>query len=210
MRGRNGIRTALAAMVLGLVLGGAAGACPRALPAGAGKAVPAQGIDQRLLNAAVLAEVNFHRCRHGRPALAPARQLTEAARGHSRWMAATGQLSHRSTLPGRQSARQRLTTPGVRFRAFAENIAMVHRMQVDGVRVQILDRARCHFAVAGRRVPPHSYASLARSVVALWMASSGHRRNILNRRVAMAGTAAAFDPGGRYCGRYWLTQDFLG
>ncbi|PWE29944.1 hypothetical protein DDZ14_16000 [Maritimibacter sp. 55A14] len=79
-----------------------------------------------------------------------------------------------------------------------------------GHRLQVIDRARCRFTAEGRAVEPHSYASLARLAVTMWMNSRGHRRNRMRGRVRLTATAAAIEPGGRYCGRYWLTHDFMG
>ena len=55
----------------------------------------------------------------------------------------------------------------------------------------------------------HSYASLARRAVAVWMASPGHRRNILDPALRRVAGAAAIQPG-PHCGRVWLTQTFAG
>ena len=174
--------------------------------------VPAQGIDQRLLNRAVRAEVNYHRCRAGLDPLRDAgRNLAHVVEGHSTWMARSQTLSHRSTVPGRASLTQRVKATGIRFRTGAENIGMVHRYQIDNLSFRILDSQACSFATHdGRPLPAHSYGSLARHAVTLWMASPGHRKNILDRRVKMMSTAVAFDPNSQYCGRFWLTQTFIG
>jgi uncharacterized protein YkwD len=42
------------------------------------------------------------------------------------------------------------------------------------------------------------------------MNSPGHRKNILDRNVTRISTAVAFDPKAQYCGRFWLTQNFIG
>ena len=69
---------------------------------------------------------------------------------------------------------------------------------------------QCRFASqSGDPLPAHSYASLARHAVGLWMGSSGHRKNILNPQVTRVSTAAAFG-NGQYCGQFWLTQNFVG
>ena len=51
-------------------------------------------------------------------------------------------------------------------------------------------------------------AGLAQVTVAAWMASPGHRRNILNGSYRQVGTGMAIDPGGRACGNIYLTQNF--
>lgn len=188
-----------------------AAACSRALPAGASQAVvPASGINQPLIDEAIRAEVNYQRCVKGMTPLSPAKRLRHAALGHSRWMASTAKLSHRSTAPGKRTISQRVRSQGIDFRFVAENIAVVHRYRVDNKKVQIIDRAQCKFQAREEGiVPPHSYASLARHAVNLWMSSPKHRKNILHKRVAFTGTAVEYSQDPRYCGKYWLTQTFL-
>jgi uncharacterized protein YkwD len=191
----------------------AAEACTRSVPAKAERTVvPAERIDQDLLDAAVRAEVNFHRCRAGLPALGDAGNgMARMAKTHSVWMASEQTLSHRSTIPGKASLSQRVKAAGVKFRTGSENIGMVHRYQIDNLRFRILDSNACQFATyEGKPLPAHSYATLARHAVNLWMNSSGHRKNILDRNVTRISTAVAFDPKAQYCGRFWLTQNFIG
>ena len=189
-----------------------ASACNRSMPAGADRLiVPEARIDQALLDAAVRAEVNYHRCRNGLRSLGRAEPtLVQVAATHSRWMANSRTLSHRSTLPGKANLRDRIRSANIRVRAGSENIGMVHRYRIDGLSFRILDKQNCTFAsYDGNRLPPHSYASLARHAVSLWMASKGHRRNILDPKVTRVSTAAAYGDG-QYCGQFWLTQNFVG
>ena len=209
---RASMIAALAALVV-VATATAGEACSRSIPAKAERmVVPSERIDQDLLDAAVRAEVNFHRCRAGLPALSEAgRGLAQMVKTHSTWMASTQTLSHRNTIPGKSSLSQRVKASGERFRTGAENIGMVHRYQLDNLRFQIIDQRSCEFATLdGRPVPPHSYATLARHAVGLWMNSPGHRKNNLNREVNRISTGVAFDPKAPYCGQFWLTQNFLG
>jgi uncharacterized protein YkwD len=211
------MKSTIAAVAVGLALSiataSAAEACSRNVSTkAAGTIVPAKGINQSMLDNAIRVEVNFHRCRAG---LSPLRDagngLAKQARKHSEWMAKTQQLTHRSTVAGSATLKQRLSNSGVRFRAAAENIGMVHRFQIDNKRFRILNSAGCQFATyEGQPLPAHSYATLARHIVSLWMNSPGHRKNILNGNVSKLSTAVAFDPNAKYCGRYWLTQNFVG
>lgn len=173
--------------------------------------VPQHRIDQPLLDAAVRAEVNYHRCLAGLSKLSPAEEtLVKVAASHSKWMAETRKLSHKSTVTGRSSLRDRIRSANIRIRAGSENIGMVHRYQIDGQSFRILDANTCTFAsYQGENLPAHSYASLARHAVGLWMTSNGHRKNILDPRVTRVSTAAAFGEG-QYCGQFWLTQNFVG
>lgn len=195
------------------VLPSVADACTRQVSKTAAQTiVPASRINQKLLSDAVRSEVNYHRCRAGLGGLSNAgAPLAKEARNHSRWMAKSQQLTHRSTVPGRASLKQRIKASGVSFRVGSENIGMVHRYRVDNRRFKIVSSSQCKFATfEGQALPAHSYASLARQIVDLWMNSPGHRRNILDRRAKKVSTAVAFDPNANYCGRFWLTQNFIG
>ncbi|MDJ1009570.1 MAG: CAP domain-containing protein [Paracoccaceae bacterium] len=188
-------------------------ACTRNIPARAAEiVVPTKRINQGLFDAAVRAEVNYHRCRAGlRPVGDAGSGVAGVARGHSNWMASRQVLSHRSTIPGKASLSQRIKSTGVQYRTGSENIGMVHRYRIDNRRFKILDSGSCKFATYdGRPLPAHSYASLARHIVQLWMESPGHRKNILDRRATRTAVAVAFDPRAQYCGRYWVTQNFIG
>lgn len=199
-----------AALLLGATF---AEACSRAVPAKATQIlVPTQRINQSLFDDAVRAEVNFHRCRAGLGAVGDAgNSVAGVAKGHSNWMASRQILSHQSTVPGRSSLSQRIKSTGVSFRTGSENIGMVHRYRIDNRRFRILDSSACKFATyEGKPLPAHSYASLARHIVQLWMESPGHRKNILDSRVSKTAVAVAFDPNAQYCGRYWVTQNFIG
>jgi uncharacterized protein YkwD len=207
------MKTNLIGVVVGVVIAIAAttaSACTRDYPAGADEMVPAR-VDQQLLDAVVRAEVNYERCRAGlRPLGAAQSALVDVAAAHSRWMARSGQLSHRSGVAGKSSLTERIRAANVEARKGAENIGMVHRYRIDGQHFRILDGASCAFASrSGERLPAHSYASLARHAVGLWMGSAGHRRNILDPGVTRVSTAAAFGDG-QYCGQFWRTQNFVG
>ncbi len=196
-----------------LSLPATADACTRAVSKKAAQTiVPAGKINQGLLDQAVRAEVNFHRCRAGLSNVSSAGNgLVNQAAKHSQWMARTQQLTHKSTVAGHATLKQRVKKAGVKFRTGSENIGMVHRYQIDNRRFKILNASSCQFAThQGQKLPAHSYASLARHAVNLWMNSPGHRKNILDKRVKRVETAIAFDPNAKYCGRFWLTQNFIG
>lgn len=191
---------------------GAAEACSRAMPNGADALIRAdQRISQALADAAIQAELNYHRCKAGLPPLKRAKALSTVAGTHANWMASARQLSHRSSVSGQSTAAARLKSSGIRFRAGSENIGYIARYQLDGRRFMIRDRANCGFATqGGQPIPPHSYASMARTIVDLWMGSKGHRRNILDRKVTQVGSAVGFDPRSEYCGRLYISQSFAG
>lgn len=204
------IVTAIAFVVSGA---SAAEACTRNVSAEAARTVvPAKGINQALLARAIRTEVNFHRCRAGLKAVGAAGgELRKEATRHSGWMAKFQQLTHRSTVAGRATLKQRIQNAGIRYRAGSENIGMVHRYQIDNRRFRIVDSGACKFAAGdGTPLPAHTYASLARHIVNLWMQSPGHRKNILDAKVNRMTSGAAFDPKAQYCGRFWVTQNFVG
>ena len=210
---KSKIAVILAGVALSIALPSAADACTRKVSKVAAQTiVPANRINQKLLSDSVRAEVNYHRCRAGlSPVSNAGATLAKEARSHSRWMAKSQQLTHRSTVPGRASLKQRIKASGVKFRTGSENIGMVHRYQIDNRRFKILSASECKFAThQGQALPAHSYASLSRHIVNLWMNSPGHRRNILDREAKQVSTAVAFDPNAQYCGRFWLTQNFIG
>ena len=211
------MKSTLAVMLTGaallLAMPNVAEACTRKISKTAAQTiVPAGRINQNLMDDAVRSEVNYHRCRAGLGPLASAgAPLAKEARGHSRWMAKSQQLTHRSTVPGRASLRQRVKAAGVSFRTGSENIGMVHRYQIDNRRFKIADAGQCQFVASnGQALPAHTYATLARHIVDLWMNSPSHRKNIVDRDVSKVSTAVAFDPKAKYCGRYWFTQNFIG
>lgn len=209
----NWTKTAILAAGLALWAAGASAACALRVPAEASRrAVPAGSLDLVLLDAAVRAEINATRCRHGRSELRGAgNALARTAAAHSRWMISARTLSHRSTVSGRATAAERIRGSGVRMRAGSENIGYLSLYRIDGAPFRILDAGACRFATyGGEPLGAHTYATLARDIVANLMTSPGHRQNILDSRVDRVATGAAFDPAGPYCGRIWFTQSFVG
>lgn len=191
---------------------GAAEACSRAMPRGADSVIhPGGRIEQALADAAILAEVNYHRCQAGLRPLEGAAALRKVAGIHADWMARAQTLSHRSKVSGQTTPAARLRASGLRFRAGSENVGVIPRFQFGGRQFRIADPAACGFVTRdGQRIAPHSYASLARTIVDLWMGSSGHRRNILDRKVLLVGSAVGFDPKAKHCGRFFVSQSFAG
>ena len=89
-----------------------------------------------------------------------------------------------------------------------ENIIEARYMAYQsGRQYQIIDAVRCEFAYAdGTTIAPQTYASLAREVVRRWMASPGHRENILNARMREHGFALAPNRDTSLCGGIFATQ----
>lgn len=211
MSGRPLNHVLAGAVALALLPTAAAG-CSRASVNGADAAIrPESRIDQALADAAIRAEVNYQRCRAGLPALTEAEGLRNVAARHAIWMARTRTLSHKSSTPGQSTTLARINASGLRFRAASENIGRIARFQIDGRSFRIAESARCSFlGSSGRAIPPHTYSSLARTIVTRWMASHAHRRNVLDRKVTRVGSGIGFDPAGPYCGSYYVSLSFAG
>lgn len=191
---------------------GAAEACTHGNVVGGDALIrPESSFDQKVFDRAILAEVNYHRCRAGLSALKTQPALARVAQTHAKWMARTQTVSHHSTIGGQATVKARIVATGIKIRAGSENIGMVHRYQIDNTSFLIKNGQACAFTThAGQPIPAHTYGSLARTMVTLWMASSGHRRNILDPKVTMVATAAGFSPGTPYCGQFFVSQDFAG
>ncbi len=200
---------AIAAVLL-LCVTSAAAACTRTEVSGANARIePSQGINAALVDAAILSEMNYQRCRIGASPLTRNAGLRATAAKYSSWMAKTMTVSHRSSAPGQSTLRARMSTSGVSFSVGAENLAMVHRFRVEGVSVR--KTGGCNFVRSnGKAVGAHSYATLARYVVDLWMASPSHRRNVVARDVSMVGSAASFNGNAPYCGQFYIAQNYAG
>lgn len=193
------------------VANGAHAGCSLARVSGTDRAVPETRLNQKLLDAAILAQVNYERCRHGLPRLKASSGLRREATGHSKWMGRAQNLSHNSTTSGRQTVRQRLKRSGIKLHAGSENIGMFHFYQLDGRPFLVRSDAACHFTThAGQDLPRHSYDSLATMAVAYWMASPHHRVNILDTKVSHMGSGTYINVQGEYCGTVFMAQNFVG
>ncbi|MDP1670019.1 CAP domain-containing protein [Phaeovulum sp.] len=189
-----------------------AGACSLARVSGADVVVPASGrINEALIDAAIRAEVNYQRCRAGLSELAAAPGLAEAASTHAKWMARAQTMSHESKVPGQSSVLARLQSSGIDFRAGSENIGKIARYGIDGIHFRIRDAGACAFATQdGTAIGAHSYQSLARHIVTLWVNSPKHRTNMLDPKVRMVGSGAGYDPSAPYCGAFYVSQNYAG
>jgi uncharacterized protein YkwD len=204
------IRCLLVNTLIFLVAAGAV-AGEKGLPARFDRTVGPDGPDERLFQEAVLYYVNVERRRAGQRPLASDPKLARAAAGHAINMAAHRTMSHRLAVPKAGKLAERLEGNGVAFRKAGENIAMDKAYRLVGRPIST-KAAGCAFTYAdtGEAVPRHSHASLAGAVVARWMASSGHRANILDPGFRRMGAGAAIDPRGPACGDVYLAQTFAG
>lgn len=159
MHGRTLITAAITTLVALVALAG--------LPVmAAGSTAAAAG--QPDLERAVLQEMNAVRVAHGRPPLKRVAPLARPARGHSAWLARTGEFQHEG--PGGSPFWTRLVAAGFpRTAAMGENIALT---------------SGCG-------------AALARQVVDMWMESPAHRAILLSPRFRVTGVGAVATEGCR-------------
>jgi uncharacterized protein YkwD len=164
--------------------------------------------DRDLIGTAVLAETNRERCARGLSPLIGNAPLQQAAGLHSQDMARLNFFDHASPVPGRETLSMRVTQVGFRFQSVGENIIEARYMAYQsGRQYQIIDAVRCEFAYAdGTMIAPQTYASLAREVVRRWMASPGHRENILDAGMREHGFALAPNRDTSLCGGIFATQ----
>ncbi|WP_181363771.1 CAP domain-containing protein [Aliiroseovarius pelagivivens] len=175
------------------------------------KSISHKQLNQALLDAAILAQVNFYRCKHGLSKLTPAGGLRKQASKHSAWMARSGKLSHKATNGSSRNLTGRLKSSGLRFKTGAENIGVMRLYNLDGRRFLIRSSGKCVFTTpAGEPIGRHSYRSLAKLAVREWMESPGHRKNILRRNLRHTGAGGGIRPNSQHCGAVFLTQIFLG
>lgn len=189
-----------------------ASSCQRTTVSGTNVAIPMRGkISTGLLNTAILHEVNYTRCRAGLPALKSESRLTNAASKHSKWMARNQHLSHKSTMSGQGTPRDRMKRTGLQFKTGSENISKMYYYQLAGQPFYVKDAGACKFTdQKGRAISQHSYATLARAAVKLWADSPKHRVNLMDQRMRVTATAVAVDPKAKHCGTIYLTQNFIG
>ncbi len=187
---------------------GCAGATP--LTAKHDETIPGKHFDPWLLDEAVRFYTNAERCRRG---LIPVRRdtsLMRSATGHSQDMARLNFFDHVSPVPGRRGLGERVEAAGGHFEAAGENIFRTSLRAFPAETFYVIDQGACHFTSrpGGPRIPAHTYRSLAQHLVAGWMASPGHRDNILDRDWTRVGHGMAFRPDPSICGELFVTQNF--
>lgn len=153
-------------------------------------------IDQELLSAAVFQETNRIRKEHRLASLAHVPGLEEAARMHARNMAEGNYLSHTNPEdPERRTPWDRVRLAGLDPSYVAENVATHFGIQYEpGTEVYIIEkegRAEYRETRDSPPIPNHTYRTFAKTLLAQWMDSTGHRRNILSERAESLGAACA-------------------
>ena len=173
------------------------------------RTVSADALDQSLFNDAVLHYVNVERCIRGLSPLRSDGSLIRATRQHSAHMASNAYISHNSKQTGYSGLKDRLSRARVRYNVAGENIAKSFVFAFDRRSVSG-DASSCKFRFSsnGRNVPRHTYDSLAKNLVLLWMESPTHRSNILHNSFHRAGATIGIESDPKFCGTSYVAQNF--
>ncbi len=188
-----------------------AACAPLAFTAAQRTTISAKAPNQKLFTDALIRALALKRCKANREDQVQGPELVSAATMHSRNMAKLHVLSHKTNVAGMRSLRSRAKRAGVNSNYLAENIGRVSRYQFKvGKKFNIQSSSACRFSdpATGKAIGAHTYASLATQMAGLWIASSGHRKNILNRKSNQVGAALAYDSAGPNCGHYYVTAVF--
>ncbi len=198
---------ALRLLTAALVL--ACGGAAHGMDARLNQPISLSGPDQTLFNEAVLMFSNEVRRQHGRAALHPDPALSRAAADHARNMARLRTHSHILPVRGQRDLSQRMHRQSLEFRKAAENIAMDKVYRLLGRPISVSHQG-CSFTYGDTKepVPIHTYASLAKEVVARWLASPKHRASLLSPSFQRLGAGVGVDPKGPACGDFYLVQNF--
>lgn len=166
-------------------------------------------IDQEQFNTAVLFYVNLERCNRGLVKLQPDERLMQATFQHSSHMATNAYISHKSRQPGYRNLQDRLAKANVSYRVAGENVVKSFVYAFNKQRVSG-NRENCSFNYVsnGSLVPRHTYNTLAKNLVTLWMASPTHRSNILHQSYRRAGATFGINSAQGFCGTIYAAQNF--
>lgn len=195
---------------LGMASMAAAQSCPAQRPTGnINRAIDARPVNQALFASLVLYHTNVERCRRGLRPLQMTNGVQRSATILAEGMARDRNYSHTLNRPGVRTLSDRLHYSGEPFRRGGENIALNFFFVLNG-RSYIGGGCNFRYQSTGQPVPRHTYASMAQELMASWMASPGHRQNIMNRGFTRMGAAIGLDPRGQLCGQVYAAQAFAG
>lgn len=172
----HGRRSALATTVAAIALAGVI-ATGTAAAAAPHQAPTASPAPPPRVESALLAEMNRVRVNRGRRPLKAVATLQRPARAQSRYLLGIGTLAHDG--PDGSPFWTRLVAAGFpRGRSLGENLAMI---------------------------PGCGPAQVAARTVRMWLASPGHRANLMNPAFRWAGAGAAIGSG---CSATYVTADY--
>jgi len=177
--------------------------------------VDASAVDQRLMAAAIRHATNAARAEHDLRPLAPHAALDEASRTHAADMVAGNFFAHENPRDAaRRTHMDRTRQAGLEPRFAAENIATAFALRYEAGRTfypyERDGRVVFSYEPRGEPIGPHTYASFAADVVRRWMASPGHRANILAKEPTLQGAGVAVKPpaGEREMAEVYCAQVF--
>jgi len=150
-------------------------------------------INLELLNAAIFYVTNKERKIRNIQLFKHNPNLEKAAQKHSDNMVEYDYFSHISPVRGSESMKKRLNNVGV-FGQIAENIATQFGIEyTSGRSVYPPESNNGYFSYSPDGVPilNHTYIGFAEVVVGNWMASEGHRRNILDINIKYLGVGSS-------------------
>ena len=184
----------------------------RQLPAAAQRVDPAT-FNRTLLDAAVFHEVKRRRQSLGLPPLAFNSQARQMARLQAQAMAATGVVSHRHPNPARRTLADRARLVGLHPAFLAENVASTFgRRYRSGSPFYVRqEHGRTIYSLqpGGPAIPRHTYLSFAAALLNAWMASPGHRQNILSPQAQFLGCACEPSRAPTALETFYCTQVFF-
>lgn len=156
--------------------------------------IDAERVDRDLLEAAVFLVTNEQRRDYGLSLLPHHARLADTARGHAQRMARHGFFDHADpTSDAHATPMSRARLAGITNPAVAENIYDFIGLQYNGNAVyQLPGQGQFSYSHDGPAIPMHTYLTFADDIVAGWMASPGHRANILHEDARQLGVGIEF------------------
>ncbi|UCH14683.1 MAG: CAP domain-containing protein [Bacteroidales bacterium] len=169
-------------------------------------------IDFSRLHAAIFFVTNEERAKKRLSFLEYAPELERAALMHSRDMYEKKFFSHYNPSDRlKKTPNDRAALAGILNPYLAENIATSHGLQYkSGEKVFVRGPGQFSYKIDGQLIPPHTYLSMAETIVASWMGSKGHRRNILSDEALQLGCGTYFyqDKAFNNMPTFMATQNF--
>lgn len=173
-----------------------------------------ENIDLALLDAAVFHETNRQRSENELPALDFEPALREAATVQVRGMIRMQAISHSHPDADKKTQEDRFDLLGIDTMMRAENVALVFGIRYEsGTEVYKRKKAgRMVYSAKpnGTPIQPHTYASFSENLLENWMASPGHRRNILTKGLKTLGTSSLHDRSALGMDAFYSAQEFGG
>jgi len=124
-------------------------------------------------------------------------------------MATNAYVSHKASQIGFRNLQDRLAKADVKYRLAGENVAQnfVYAFNKQNVS-RNQENCGFNFVNNGSRVPRHTYDTLAKDLVANWMASPIDRSNILHHSYRRAGATFGINSAQGFCGTIYAVQNF--